>query len=73
MAGWNVAASNRSARFILGKTVTADISSTFRKQIPGKGVCFVNYGNYIVNTVALGDVLSGIGQRFGVNYMQIAQ
>ena len=23
--------------------------------------------------VALGDVLSGIGQRFGVNYMQIAQ
>ncbi|MBE6623107.1 MAG: NUDIX domain-containing protein [Ruminococcaceae bacterium] len=44
MAGWNVAASNRSARFILGKTVTADISSTFRKQLPGKGVCFVNYG-----------------------------
>ena len=44
MAGWNVAASNRSARFILGKTVTADIVSTFRKQIPGKGGCFVNYG-----------------------------
>ena len=34
---------------------------------------FVNYGNYIVYTVAPGDVLSGIGQRFGVSYMQIAQ
>ena len=34
---------------------------------------FVNYGNYIIYTVAPGDVLSGIGQRFGVNYMQIAQ
>ena len=34
---------------------------------------FVNYGNYIVYTVAPGDVLSGIAQRFGVNYMQIAQ
>ncbi len=34
---------------------------------------FVNYGNYIVYTVARGDVLSGIAQRFGVNYMQIAQ
>ena len=33
---------------------------------------FVNYGNYIVYTVAPGDVLSGIGQRFGVSYMQIA-
>ena len=33
---------------------------------------FVNYGNYIVYTVAPGDVLSGIGQRFGVGYMQIA-
>jgi len=42
------------------------------KDKKGSG-CFVNYGNYIVNTVALGDVLSGIGQRFGVNYMQIAQ
>ena len=34
---------------------------------------FVNYGNYIVYTVAPGDVLSGIGQRFGVSYMPIAQ
>ena len=34
---------------------------------------FVNYGTYIVYTVAPGDVLSGIGQRFGVSYMQIAQ
>ena len=34
---------------------------------------FVNYGNYIVYTVAPGNVLSGIGQRFGVSYMQIAQ
>ena len=32
-----------------------------------------NYGSYIVYTVAPGDVLSGIGQRFGVSYMQIAQ
>ena len=32
-----------------------------------------NYGNYIVYTVAPGDVLSGIAQRFGVSYMQIAQ
>ena len=34
---------------------------------------YVNYGNYVVYTVAPGDVLSGIGQRFGVSYMQIAQ
>ncbi len=34
---------------------------------------FVNYGNYLIYTVAPGDVLSGIGQRFGVSYMQIAQ
>ena len=34
---------------------------------------YVDYGNYIVYTVAPGDVLSGIGQRFGVSYMQIAQ
>ncbi len=44
MAGWNVAASNRSARFILGKTVTVDIVSTFRKYIPNRGNCFVNCG-----------------------------
>lgn len=34
---------------------------------------FVNYGNYIVYTVATGDVLSGIAQRFGVTVNQIAQ
>ncbi len=34
---------------------------------------YVNYGSYIIYTVAPGDVLSGIAQRFGVNYMQIAQ
>ena len=34
---------------------------------------FVNYGSYIIYTVAPGDCLSGIGQRFGVNYLQIAQ
>ena len=34
---------------------------------------FENYGGYIVYTVAPGDVLSGIGERFGVGYMQIAQ
>ena len=34
---------------------------------------FVNYGNYIVYTVAPGDCLSGIGQRFGVSYIRIAQ
>ena len=34
---------------------------------------YENYGNYIVYTVAPGDVLSGIGERFGVGYMQIAQ
>ena len=34
---------------------------------------YVDYGNYIIYTVAPGDVLSGIGQRFAVPYMQIAQ
>ena len=34
---------------------------------------YVDYGNYIIYTVAPGDVLSGIGQRFGVTYLQIAQ
>ncbi len=34
---------------------------------------FVNYGNYLVYTVAPGDVLSGIAIRFGVTYQQIAQ
>ena len=33
----------------------------------------VNYGNYLVYTVAPGDVLSGIAIRFGVTYQQIAQ
>ena len=34
---------------------------------------FVNYGNYIVYTVASGDVLSGIAPRFGVTVAQIQQ
>ena len=34
---------------------------------------YVDYGSYIVYTVAPGDVLSGIGARFGVSYQQIAQ
>ena len=34
---------------------------------------YVNYGNYIVYTVAPGDVLSGIGPRFGVTVAQIQQ
>ena len=32
---------------------------------------YVNYGNYIVYTVASGDVLSGIAIRFGVSVRQI--
>ena len=34
---------------------------------------YVNYGNYIVYTVAQGDVLSGIAPRFGVTVPQICQ
>ena len=34
---------------------------------------YVNYGNYIVYTVASGDVLSGIAPRFGVTVAQIQQ
>ena len=34
---------------------------------------YVNYGNYIVYTVASGDVLSGIALRFGVTVAQIQQ
>lgn len=34
---------------------------------------YVNYGNYIVYTVASGDVLSGIAPRFGVTIAQIQQ
>ncbi len=34
---------------------------------------FVNYGNYVVYTVAQGDVLSGIAPRFGVTVPQICQ
>ena len=34
---------------------------------------YEDYGSYIIYTVVAGDVLSGIGQRFGVSYMQIAQ
>ena len=32
---------------------------------------YVNYGNYIVYTVAQGDVLSGIAPRFGVTVQEI--
>ena len=32
---------------------------------------FVNYGNYLVYTVAPGDVLGGIALRFGVSVGQI--
>ena len=32
---------------------------------------FVNYGSYIVYTVAPGDVLSGIAARFGVTVQNI--
>ena len=32
---------------------------------------FVNYGNYIVYTVAPGDALSGIGLRFNVTVQEI--
>ena len=34
---------------------------------------YVNYGNYLVYTVAPGDVLSGIAPRFGVTVAQIQQ
>lgn len=34
---------------------------------------FVDQGNCIVYTVVQGDTLIGIGSRFGVNFMQIAQ
>ncbi len=34
---------------------------------------FVNNGKFILYTVAPGDTLVGIGSRFGVHYMQIAQ
>ena len=34
---------------------------------------FVNSGDHILYTVAQGDTLIGIGSRFGVNFMTIAQ
>ena len=34
---------------------------------------YVNYGSYIIYTVAQGDVLSGIAPRFGVTVPQICQ
>ena len=34
---------------------------------------YEDHGNYIIYVVAPGDVLSGIGERFGVSYQQIAQ
>ena len=41
-------------------------------QMYAKG-SYVNYGSYIVYTVAPGDVLSGIAPRFGVTVAQIQQ
>ena len=41
-------------------------------QMYAKG-SYVNYGSYIVYTVAPGDVLSGIALRFGVTVAQIQQ
>lgn len=34
---------------------------------------FVEQGNCIVYTVAAGDTLVGIGSRFGVDFMKVAQ
>lgn len=34
---------------------------------------YVNYGNYVIYTVASGDVLTGIAPRFGVTVAQIQQ
>ena len=33
----------------------------------------MNYGSYIIYTVASGDVLTGIGPRFGVTVAEICQ
>ncbi len=41
-------------------------------QMYAKGT-YVNYGSYIVYTVAPGDVLTGIAPRFGVTVAQIQQ
>lgn len=51
LAGWNFAASNRSARFILGKTATVKVVSTFRKSLPHKGLCYINCG-YVLSAEA---------------------
>lgn len=47
MAEWNVIASNRNARFILGKTVEVKIQRSYRKRIPHKGMCFINCGSVV--------------------------
>lgn len=44
MAYWNIAAANRNARYILGKTLTAQLTGTYRKYIPHKGLCYVSIG-----------------------------
>ena len=41
-------------------------------QMYAKGT-YVNYGSYIIYTVASGDVLSGIAPRFGVTVAEICQ
>ena len=47
MAYWNAAASNRSARFVLGKTITAELTGTYRKFLPHRGGCYVSFGRTI--------------------------
>lgn len=48
------------------------VGGTANWQQYAKGT-YVNYGNHIVYTVAVGDVLGGIALRFGVTVAQIAQ
>lgn len=47
MAYWNIASGGRSARFILGKTVTVRLSGTYRKFIPHKGMCYISLGKTV--------------------------
>ncbi len=50
--------------------VTGGANNGWRKYAKGT---YVDYGSYIVYTVAQGDVLSGIAIRFGVTVQQIQQ
>ncbi len=47
LAEWNVIASNRNARFILGKTAEVNISRTYRKRLPHRGMCYINCGSVV--------------------------